>query len=231
MSQEFRDVQRILQMSKGQFVERDMKGGSWDVLGILDPPKTERTRLDCLRSLGQLQATLDMTGNPTLQTPLKSSHLRYCRHFVRFECICICLYTIKIPEMRKSPYSVKRTGSTIPAVPELYKIHWMLIYCFCTIVLHLQRIERLGVMLVLSLIMLTFLNIVRQWRGLKTWSFCAQQTLLHITTPNGSLYTGSHNNTDISILQTHSRGHNSVHFRGVPLSTLMYFFVICVGNL
>ena len=23
-------------------------------LGILDPPKTERTRLDCLRSLGQL---------------------------------------------------------------------------------------------------------------------------------------------------------------------------------
>ena len=38
----------------GQLVERDMKGGSWDVLGVLDPPKTERTRLDCLRSLGQL---------------------------------------------------------------------------------------------------------------------------------------------------------------------------------
>ena len=38
----------------GQLVERDMKGGSLDVLGILDPPKTERTRLDCLRSLGQL---------------------------------------------------------------------------------------------------------------------------------------------------------------------------------
>ena len=40
----------------GQLVEtqRDMKGGSWDVLGILDPPKTERTRLDCLRNLGQL---------------------------------------------------------------------------------------------------------------------------------------------------------------------------------
>ena len=39
-------------MSKGQLVERDMKGGSRDVLGILDPPKTER--LDCLRSLGHL---------------------------------------------------------------------------------------------------------------------------------------------------------------------------------
>ena len=38
----------------GQLVERDIKGGSQDVLGILDPPKTERTRLDCLRSLGQL---------------------------------------------------------------------------------------------------------------------------------------------------------------------------------
>ena len=38
----------------GQLVERDMKGGCWDVLGVLDPPKTERTRLDCLRSLGQL---------------------------------------------------------------------------------------------------------------------------------------------------------------------------------
>ena len=35
----------------GQLVERDMKGGSWDVLGILDPPKTERTRLDCLGQL------------------------------------------------------------------------------------------------------------------------------------------------------------------------------------
>ena len=39
-------------------------------------------------------------------------------------------------EVRKPQYSVKRTGSTIPAVPELYKIHRMLIYCFSTIVLH-----------------------------------------------------------------------------------------------
>ena len=38
----------------GQLVERDIKGGSRDVLGILDHPKTEKTRLDCLRSLGQL---------------------------------------------------------------------------------------------------------------------------------------------------------------------------------
>ena len=86
--------------------------------------------------------------------------------------------------MQKSPYSVKRTGSSIPAVPELYKIHRMLIYCICTIVLHLQWIQRLGVMLALSLIVLTFLNIVRQWRGLKTWSLCAQQpcyTFPHLT--------------------------------------------------
>ena len=32
----------------GQLCEMDMKGGSWDVLKILDPPKSERTRLDCL---------------------------------------------------------------------------------------------------------------------------------------------------------------------------------------
>ena len=43
----------------GQLCERDMKGGSQkggsqDVLGIPDPPKTERTSLDYLRSLGQL---------------------------------------------------------------------------------------------------------------------------------------------------------------------------------
>ena len=44
-------------MSKGSsrhLGERDMMGGSPDVLGILDPPKTERTKLDCLRSLGKL---------------------------------------------------------------------------------------------------------------------------------------------------------------------------------
>ena len=38
----------------GHLCERDMKGGFRDVLGILDPPKTERTNLDYLRSLGQL---------------------------------------------------------------------------------------------------------------------------------------------------------------------------------
>ena len=32
----------------GQLCEMDMKRGSWDVLKILDPPKSERTRLDCL---------------------------------------------------------------------------------------------------------------------------------------------------------------------------------------
>ena len=58
-----------------------------------------------------------------------------------FECICICLYTMKTPEMRQFPYPVKRTGSAIPAVPELYQIHRMLIYCFCTIVLHLHWIH------------------------------------------------------------------------------------------
>ena len=37
------------------------------------------------------------------------------------ECIYVCLCTIKTPEMRKPPYSIKQTGSPGSTVPELYK--------------------------------------------------------------------------------------------------------------
>ena len=41
-----REDPRMSKISSGQhggLCERDMKGGSQDVLGILDPPKTEKT--------------------------------------------------------------------------------------------------------------------------------------------------------------------------------------------
>ena len=49
--------------------------------------------------------------NPTSWTLLKSGHLRYCRHF-------IC------PEMRKPPYSVKRTASPAPHYLDCTKFTW-----------------------------------------------------------------------------------------------------------
>ena len=86
----------------------------------------------------------------------------------------------------------KWTGSAVPTVPELYKIYLImrllkLVYNICKVVCHLQWIQRPGIILALSLIVLTFVImltfvivltfviIVRQWRGPKTRSLSAQQ--------------------------------------------------------
>ena len=77
----------------------------------------------------------------------------------------VCLCTIKTPEMQKPPYSVEQTVSPVPTVPELYKIHSIiqtLIHRFWKIVCHIQWIQRLGIILILSLIVLTPLNLVQQ---------------------------------------------------------------------
>ena len=133
--------------------------------------------------------------------------------------------------MRKSIYSVKRTGSAIPAVPELYKIPWILIYCFCMIVLHLQWIQRLGIMLALSLIMLTFLNIVRQWRGLKTWSVCAQQPWYTLPHPP-EVCTLEATIMRISPYYRHTAEVTTgFTLEGFHCQRLCVFFVICVVNL
>ena len=60
------------------------------------------------------------------------------------------------------------SGSPVPTVPELYKIHSIirtLMYRFRKIVCHLWWIQRLCIVLALSLIVLTFLNIVWPWKG------------------------------------------------------------------
>ena len=73
--------------------DRDMKGGSQDVLGSLYPPKTERTRLDCLRSQGQFQATLDITVK-------HHDHLWQKYHLVK--CIGLFLHRKEIRNATKS---------------------------------------------------------------------------------------------------------------------------------
>ena len=134
------------------------------------------------------------------------------------ECIYICLCTINTSEMRKPPYSVKQTGSPILIVPELYKINsiiQMFVCHFCKVVHHLQWIQTPGIILVLSLTILTFLNIVRQQRGLKMQPCCAQQpeyTLPYL--PEVIL--------EAPEIQTppyyrHTTVPNGVHLREVPL--------------
>ena len=126
-------------------------------------------------------------------------------------------------QMWKLPYSVMRTGFPVPTIPELYKIHSImrtLVCHICKIVRHLQWIQRQGIILALSLIMLAFVNIVQQWRDLKTrFVLNSRSTHYHAYRK----YPGSPRNKGISILLTHSGGHNNVHFRGVPLYMLMWF--------
>ena len=92
-------------------------------------------------------------------------------------CIYVCLSTIKTPEMGKPQYSIKQTGSPVPTVPELheiYSISHMFVYQFCKIAHHHWWIQIPGIILALSLIVLTFLNIVWQWRSPKKQPHCAQ---------------------------------------------------------
>ena len=89
----------------------------------------------------------------------------------------MCLCTIKTPDMWKPLYSVKQTGSPVPTVLELYKIHSIirtLVY-----VCHIRWIQRQGIILSLSLIMLTF---VWQRKGLKMWPR-AHQLSTHYRAP------------------------------------------------
>ena len=97
------------------------------------------------------------------------------------KCIYICLCTIKISEYR-NPVFRKADRFPSPTVPiKLYKIHliiWPIVCCFRKIAYHIRWIQRLGIMLTLLLIMLTFLNPIRR-NGLK---MCSPPEYIHITT-------------------------------------------------
>lgn len=76
---------------------------------------------------------------------------------------------------------------------------------FCKIVCYTWWIQRLGIVLTVLLIMLTFLNFIRQWN----------LNLIVLTSPSTHYhahwkYTSSPWNTGTSILQTHSGGPNGV---------------------
>ena len=108
---------------------------------------------------------------PTLQAPMKSSHLQYCDTSLAlnaFTYVCV----------QSNVEICKWTDSAVPTIPELYKIYSImraLVYNIYKIVHHLQWIQRPGIILTLLLIVLTFVIIVQQWKGPKTQSFYAQQ--------------------------------------------------------
>ena len=106
------------------------------------------------------------------------------------ERIYVCLCTIEPLTCGTPPYSIKRTNSLVPIVPELYKFHSIiqtLVYCFHEIACHIWWIQRPGITLTLLLIILTFLNLVRQQKDLKdVASFCSPARL-RITMPMGSI--------------------------------------------
>ena len=73
-------------------------------------------------------------------------------HLVPNVLTCLCVQSS--PCTAETP--VKRTGSPVPTVPELYKIQliiWTLVYCFRKIVCHIRWIQRPGIISTLSLIM------------------------------------------------------------------------------
>lgn len=76
---------------------------------------------------------------------------------------------------------------------------------------HLWWIQRPGTLLALSLIALTSLNIVRQWRGLKMQLLRAQQ-------PENTSPQVYQNYENVSIPDTQWCP-NGIRFREVPLST------------
>ena len=63
------------------------------------------------------------TVNLAPQALLKIGYLKH-RHFGP-ECFCIYLCIIEPPEMQKPLYFIKRTGFSVPLVPGLYKICWI----------------------------------------------------------------------------------------------------------
>ena len=114
----------------------------------------------------------------------------------------VCVYN-QAPALQK--HTIKRTGSPVPTVPELYKIQliiWTLVYCFHKIVCHIWLDSKAG----------HYINIVAHHEcqpfstlyGNRNVQKCTLILLTSPSTPHPPKYTRSHWNTDVSILyQTH----------------------------
>ena len=115
-----------------------------------------------------VQITENVQWSPALQTALKSRSQMYLHMFVYNQ----------NPEYR-NPVFCKADKFPSPTVPiKLYKIHsiiWLIVCRFRKIVYHIRWIQRLGVILTLLLIMLTFLNPIRR-NGLK---MCAHRPSIY----------------------------------------------------
>ena len=121
----------------------------------------------------------------------------YCPEAYVNSSVSLLRPTTKIPEMWTPP------PSCIPFPSEINcSIIRMLVYCFRKIVHHIRWIQKLGIILTLLLIVLTFLNHVWQ---LKCGLVCLLARV-HITMPTGSIPEAS----EIQNTSTHSGGANSV---------------------
>ena len=86
---------------------------------------------------------------PRYSEPLKCGHLVYRTFYSGTDCISINSHT---PEMRTPRYSVKRTSSSVPLVPGLYIILWIMwtLTCLSTkCVRHHRLIQQLDIIIAL----------------------------------------------------------------------------------
>ena len=122
-----------------------------------------------LPSTGNVIASIQW--NPAPQTPLKSTHLQYSLRLVSNAFTYnVCIQSIPLKcgttvfrkaDRFSSPNSTWTVQNSLDNVPKIVR--------------HLWWIQRPGIILALSFIVLTFLNIARQRLGPKMWSLRAQQ--------------------------------------------------------
>ena len=164
------------------------------------------------------------TVNLAPQALLKIGYLKH-RHFGP-ECFCIYLCIIEPPEMQKPLYFIKRTGFSVPLVPGLYKICWIMRTFACLthkVLHHCWTIQKLDIIIALVHTVLTlasgqpFLpcNSIQQGRAWER-AFKCSTAQVHVATVCWK-YTRSLWNMDASIFWTCSGDLYSVRIRGAPL--------------
>ena len=142
------------------------------------------------------------------------------------ECNYVHLCTIKTPEMQKPPYSAKWTGSPVLTVPELYKIYSInrTLNLFATFGGFKGRV----LILTLSLIVLTFLNLTQLHKGQKMRPHFAQQPVYTLPCPleayQKPLKYGYHHITDTQWWS------QQCPLRGAPLYIYIYMYIYIVNN-
>ena len=94
------------------------------------------------------------------------------------KCIYICSCTNQTP-WTENPAFCKADRFLSPNNTWTVQIIRTLVYCFRKIMHHIWWIQRLGIILTVLLVVLTFLNFVRQWKGFKMRPLCAPEIPPH----------------------------------------------------